>query len=65
MKRSVSVLTTLYNHESFIGEALESALAQTLAPDEIVVLDDGSTDASVAAAQRIAHPTITIDALPW
>lgn len=32
------------NHEAFIGEALDSVLRQTLAPDLIVIVDNGSTD---------------------
>lgn len=56
----ISVLTTLYNHERYIRSTLESALAQTLPPDEVVVMDDASTDASVEAARSVAHPSIRI-----
>jgi glycosyltransferase involved in cell wall biosynthesis len=35
-----------YNYRRFVGEAVESALAQTVAFDEIIVVDDGSTDGS-------------------
>lgn len=58
--RAVSVFTTLYNHEKFIGQALRSALEQSLAAAEIIVLDDGSTDGSVQAAQAVTHPSIHI-----
>jgi glycosyltransferase involved in cell wall biosynthesis len=41
---SVSVIIPVYNHARFLPEAVESALAQTLAPREVIVVDDGSTD---------------------
>ena len=39
-----SVVCPVYNSEEYILEALESVLSQTLPPDEIIVIDDGSTD---------------------
>jgi len=55
---NVSAIVPVYNGERFLADALDSALAQTLADLEIVVVDDGSTDASAAIAQRYAalHP---------
>lgn len=44
IERRVSAVITAYNSEAFIAEAIESILRQSRAVDEIVVVDDGSTD---------------------
>jgi glycosyltransferase involved in cell wall biosynthesis len=51
---SVSLAITTYNHAQYLGEAIESVLAQTVAPSEIIVVDDGSTD----------HPEIVAEKYP-
>jgi cellulose synthase/poly-beta-1,6-N-acetylglucosamine synthase-like glycosyltransferase len=40
----ISVIIPVYNGEKVIGSCLESLLKQTLKPDEIIVVDDGSID---------------------
>lgn len=45
---SVSVVMATYNGERFLRAQLDSIAAQTLLPDELVVQDDGSTDATWA-----------------
>lgn len=57
-KPVISVLTTLYNHEHYIHETLMSAINQTVVPDEIIVIDDASSDNSVSVASKISHPSI-------
>src|SRR6202161_1793044 len=45
-KPSVSVLITCFNYGAYVGQAIESALAQTYPPAEIIVSDDDSHDNS-------------------
>ncbi len=56
----------MYNASPFIGEALESVLASTYRPIEIVVTDDGSTDDSLSIVQRYAseHKEIVVLSQP-
>ena len=56
----VSVIIPVYNCELYLAEAIESVLAQTLAPEEIIVVDDGSTDDSGAIARRFGPPVCCV-----
>lgn len=47
----VSVVIPAYDAEAFIAETLDSVLAQTWTPFEVVVVDDGSTDGTIAVAE--------------
>jgi len=47
---SISVIIPVYNGERYLGTALDSVLAQSLPPSEIIVADDGSTDGSRGVA---------------
>lgn len=56
----LSVIIPAYNRKHLIGETLKSLLAQTLSADEIIVVDDGSTDDTAAVACRIGPPVRVI-----
>jgi glycosyltransferase involved in cell wall biosynthesis len=55
---TVAAIIPLYNGEAFIRESLESVLAQTEPADEIIVVDDGSTDGGAEIVKEMAarHP---------
>src|SRR5215469_4492500 len=57
---TISVVIPVYNRQQDVQRALASALRQTLAPAEIVVVDDGSTDASVAAVTALNESRIRL-----
>jgi len=48
----VSVIVPAYQAERFLGQALDSALAQEGVPVEVIVVDDGSTDRTAEIATR-------------
>jgi glycosyltransferase involved in cell wall biosynthesis len=56
----VSICIPSYNHARFLPAAIESALAQTYRPLEVVIVDDGSTDESFKIAESYAaeYPTL-------
>ncbi len=57
-----SVVVTNYNYGAFVCEAVDGALAQTRAPLQVIVVDDGSTDGSPALlAERYgSDPRVTL-----
>jgi glycosyltransferase involved in cell wall biosynthesis len=50
----ISVILPVYNAERYVGQAVESILAQTFADFEFLITDDGSTDRSLAILKRYA-----------
>jgi len=56
----VSVVMPLYNAEKYVKSALGSALASDLRELEVIVVDDGSRDASAAIVAAIDDPRVTL-----
>jgi glycosyltransferase involved in cell wall biosynthesis len=55
---SVAVIIPAYNREDYIREALDSVLGQTHSADEVIVVDDGSSDRTAEIAE--AYPGVTV-----
>jgi glycosyltransferase involved in cell wall biosynthesis len=60
MADRVSVLIPCYNGARYLPAAIESALAQTLRPVAVMVVDDGSTDGSADIARRYARHGVEV-----
>jgi glycosyltransferase involved in cell wall biosynthesis len=59
MKRqSISVVMPTYNSARFIAEAIDSILGQTVVPDQIIVVDDGSSDDTRQVVSRYTDARI-------
>jgi glycosyltransferase involved in cell wall biosynthesis len=58
----ISVYITSYNQKAYLGEAIDSVLAQTLLPCEIVIVDDCSTDRSqeLIEGYRSRYPDLIV-----
>lgn len=51
-REKISVVVPSYNHASFIEKCLRSIIKQTLAPSQLIVIDDGSSDDSPKIIER-------------
>ncbi len=59
-KPLVSVVIPSYNHERFIGEAIDSVLNSTFTNLELVVVDDGSQDSSVKVINSFSDSRVRL-----
>lgn len=57
----VSVVIPLYNGERYVAEAIETVLAQSLQAFEIIVVNDGSTDGSLALLDSYGKRIVRVD----
>lgn len=53
---TISVVIPAFNTSLYIGEAIQSALDQSLAPLEVIIADDGSTDNTADIAEGFGDP---------
>lgn len=60
MKPLVSILIPAFNAQEWIAETLRSAVAQTWRPIEIIVVDDGSRDQTVAVARQFESNNVKV-----
>ena len=60
MNAAISVVLPVHNRADVLGRAIHSVLDQTLKNFELVIVDDGSTDESVAVARSFGDPRIEI-----
>lgn len=60
--KKLSVVMTSYNYGAFIGAALDAIFEQSYQPDEVIIVDDASTDNSVQIIQSFARrfPTVRL-----
>lgn len=58
---SVAIVIPAYNEEQFIGTCLESCITQTSAPDEIIVVNNKSTDSTASIVRRYQEDNPQID----
>jgi glycosyltransferase involved in cell wall biosynthesis len=56
----VSIVIPTYNHARYVGDAIESALTQTFNDFEVIVVDDGSTDATPAVLERYGERIVAV-----
>ena len=56
----VSVVIAAYNAQAYLAEAIESVLGQTVPPDEVIVVDDGSTDGTRGVLDRFGDRILAL-----
>jgi glycosyltransferase involved in cell wall biosynthesis len=54
----IAAVIPLYNHEAFVAAAIDSLLVQSLPPDRIIVIDDGSTDRGLEVVRAFGDSRI-------
>lgn len=60
MPLNVSIVIPCHNHGEFVGEAVASALAQTLPASEIIVIDDASDEPARRACEALASERVRV-----
>jgi glycosyltransferase involved in cell wall biosynthesis len=60
----LSIVIPAYNVERYVGDAIASALGQTMREIEVIVVDDGSTDKTAGVAAAFEDPRLVIKRKP-
>lgn len=58
---TVGAIIINYNYARYVGIAIDSVLAQTRAFDEVIVVDDGSTDESLSVIRRYGQKVVIVE----
>jgi len=61
MNPSTSVIIPVRNGAAFVAEAMDSALLQLDQADELIVVDDHSSDGTLSIAAAVADPRVRLD----
>ncbi|HSU31773.1 MAG TPA: glycosyltransferase family 2 protein [Bryobacteraceae bacterium] len=64
MKEGVSVVIPVYNAEVYLADCLRSVISQRRRPEEVIVVDDCSTDRSASIALSFAHRGVKLIQMP-
>jgi glycosyltransferase involved in cell wall biosynthesis len=64
MQPLVSILIPAFNAQPFIADAVKSALGQTWQRKEIIIVDDGSTDQTLAIARQFTSKEVSVCTQP-
>jgi glycosyltransferase involved in cell wall biosynthesis len=64
MNHLVSIIIPVYNSEKYVAAAISSALDQTWANKEIIIIDDGSTDSSLSIARSFESEIVKVFSQP-
>ena len=63
MSPKVSVCIVCYNHENYVGDAIQSVLDQTFKDFELIILNNGSTDNSLKVIESFKDPRIKVESI--
>lgn len=58
MRKSLSIIIPAYNESRYLAACLDAIAAQTEAPDQVIVVDNNSTDDTVAIAKTYSFVTL-------
>ena len=62
--KSISIVIPAYNEAHYLAQCLDSIAGQTVPPDEVIVVDNGSTDNTAAVARRYSFVRVVAERRP-